>query len=78
MHRPETADYVRPVPSYLSEDEVMTVQDYLSDVEDDLLMDYDGYGYPVRDGLEARTAIYPSDGMTTIPKDATHISWYNK
>lgn len=40
--------------------------------------DYDGFGYPVRDGMEDTSIrIYPSE-LKKIPNDATHISWYNK
>lgn len=41
-------------------------------------IDDDGFGYAAKDGLvDENTTIYPSN-RSEIPKDATHIVWYNK
>jgi len=67
--------------------DVMSIEDYLADVADGCLIDYDGHGYPMRDGKVAKGrnmglygefVIRPSKGKDAIPKDATHIIWYNR
>jgi hypothetical protein len=59
--------------------DLMTIQDYLDNVKYGSIIDYDGFGHPVKDGLvDTSIDIYPSFGGTDIPKDATHIEWYNK
>ncbi len=59
--------------------EVMPVVEWLEDVACTLLMDCDGFGHPVKDGLEDSTIeIWPSRAGSDIPEDATHIAWYNK
>lgn len=60
------------------EDDVYTVEEFRQYVEDGSFIDYDGHGYPVKDGLADKTKwIYPSE-VKNIPADATHIVWYNK
>jgi len=72
--RPETADYNHDIDGDLLE-----VEDYLEDVKHGGFIDYDGFGYAVRDGMASRELrIYPSDGDRFIPLDATHIDWYNR
>jgi hypothetical protein len=45
-------------------------------VEEHSIMDDDGFGYPVRDGLaDDRVWIKPS---LKVPSDATHVIWFNK
>lgn len=48
-------------------------------------IDDDGFGEVARDGLVAEAGedgwpawIRPSDGDRFIPKDATHIVWFNR
>lgn len=51
------------------EDDVYTVAEFI---------DYDGFGYPVKDKLaDPYIEIKPSK-RKLIPKDATHIVWYNR
>lgn len=77
--RPKTADYKTPVGP---DDDLMTVEEYLAAVKAGAIIDYDGMGAPVRDGLEAEMPgtiwIYPSQGVSAIPQDATHINWFNR
>jgi len=62
-----------------SEDDVYTVEEFLEHVDEYNFVDYDGHGYPVKDGLADETiCILPSEARRTIPKDATHIIWFNK
>jgi hypothetical protein len=60
------------------EDDVYTVDEFKDCVEHGLFIDYDGFGYPVKDGL-ADTGIYiiPSE-VDRIPEEATHIVWFNR
>lgn len=58
---------------------LMTVDEYLGSVKDHALIDYDGYGHPVKDmKKDTQLHIYPSEGRNHIPLDATHIIWFNK
>jgi hypothetical protein len=62
--------------------DLMTVADYLESVKSGCLMDCDGFGFAVKDGME-RVGDYFSKMVqpskpSSIPADATHIAWYNK
>jgi len=60
------------------EDEVYTVQEFKELVENGALIDYDGYGYAVKNGkANPNIQIWPSE-IEDIPEDATHIVWYNR
>jgi hypothetical protein len=60
------------------EDDVYTVQGFREIVESGGFTDYDGYGHPVRDSLaDLRRVIKPSR-VNKIPKDATHVVWFNR
>ena len=62
-----------------NEDDVYTVAEFLSHCDGGSFVDYDGYGHPVKDGLrDGNIWIYPSSARSDIPKDATHIVWYNR
>lgn len=69
-----TADYCNDLPSY---GDLMTVDEFRGSVACGGLIDYDGYGCPVKDGREANINIYPSY-QHLIPLDATHIMWFNR
>jgi hypothetical protein len=82
--RPKTANYTTPIDP---DDHVMTVAEYLDNVDCGLFIDDDGMGDVARDGLvsEARMGdtgwpdwIRPSDRDRFIPEDATHVVWYNR
>lgn len=86
--RPQTAIYEKPVDEEAGE--LMTVAEYLGCVLMGGFIDYDGFGYAVKDGKVARTNLWgdnqkdaidpikPSKGVTCIPEDATHIIWFNR
>ncbi len=60
------------------DDDLFTVEQFLKDCRAGDLIDYDGFGHPVKDGLvNEKIEIYPSR-RNLIPKDATHIVWYNR
>jgi hypothetical protein len=60
------------------EDDVYTVKEFLKHVKCHAFIDYDGYGHPVKDGkCDPSIDILPSK-VDEIPKDATHIVWYNR
>ena len=54
-------------------DHLMTVYDWEIAVEDDSIMNEDGSGYWVKDGLRSRSEVFSSPQL-----DATHVVWYNK
>jgi hypothetical protein len=62
-----------------NEDDVYTVKEFLRNVEGRMFVDYDGFGYPVKDKLaDNKFRISPSKCPDCIPIDATHIVWYNR
>ena len=66
------------VPDY---GDVMTREDWLDGVQCNAFIDYDGCGNPAKmvDGVMkmAGGTIRPSTAHL-LPKDATHIVWYNR
>jgi hypothetical protein len=54
------------------EDDVYTVKEFLAHCDNGSFIDYDGYVY------DETIYVEPSNALTTIPKDATHIVWYNR
>lgn len=81
MTRRETADYSRPMPEY---GDLMTVEEYLAQVESGSFIDDDGNGRAVKDGMVedwtgnfGENDILPSEGDSKIPLDATHVVWFN-
>lgn len=83
--RPLTADYTETFDE--DDGHLMSVEDYLADVASGMLMDDDGMGEVVKNGLYAKAEagddgwprwVNPSDGTRFIPLDATHILWYAK
>jgi hypothetical protein len=61
------------------EGDLMTVEEYLGNIKSGCFIDYDGFGYPVKDNLkDTQLHLYPSEGRNHIPLDATHVIWYNR
>lgn len=61
------------------DDDVYTIKEFLEHVESNSFIDYDGWGYPVKNKLaDESIPIIPSRANQDIPKDATHIVWYNR
>jgi hypothetical protein len=63
--------------------DVMTIQEFVEDVEGGMFIDYDGFGHPVKDGLQdPDITIYPSQVQPAtiglVFGDATHVCWYNR
>lgn len=60
------------------EDDVYTVEEFKAHCKSGSFVDYDGYGHPVKDGLEDNSIYIKPSNVATIPKDATHINWFNR
>lgn len=57
--------------------DLIPVDQFLEGVAANFFTDDDGFGHPVKDGLvDEKTRISPED--LNIPKDATHVVWFNK
>ena len=53
-------------------------QDFIENVEAGCFIDYDGYGHPVKDELvDESFYVYPSE-IEKLPKDCTHVLWFNR
>lgn len=60
-------------------DDVYTVAEFLEHVENGSFIDYDGFGHPVKDRkADQSITIKPSSAKVNLPKDATHVIWYNR
>lgn len=58
--------------------DLMTVEEFKTNVDSGAFIDYDGYGYPVHEGkINPKIIIKPSM-VKSIPDLATHILWFNK
>jgi len=66
--------YTEELPNYGN---LMTVEEFKECCEGGGFIDYDGFGNPVKDGKASNQRIYPSE-RGFIPKDATHIVWFNR
>jgi hypothetical protein len=60
------------------EDDVYTVEEFLKICDDGMFIDYDGYGHPVKDKMADESICVKPSQREQIPKDATHIVWYNR
>jgi hypothetical protein len=61
-----------------NEDDVYTVEQFRHFCEKGMFIDYDGFGYPVKDGLADEAIEIKPSRLSAIPADATHIVWYNR
>ncbi len=61
-----------------NEDDVYTVEEFKWHVEHDSFVDYDGYGYPVKDKKADKSILIQPSTVTKIPECATHIVWFNR
>ena len=67
---------VRVVPDYAH---LMTVEQFKKDCEDRCLIDSDGSGHFVKDGIMFEEYLSCADvAKGIIPKDVTHVAWFNK
>lgn len=61
-----------------NEDDVYTIDEFKRFVEKSAFIDYDGWGYPVKNKkYDGDIQIQPST-INKIPNDATHIIWFNR
>lgn len=61
-----------------NEDDVYTVEEFGACVKSGAFIDYDGFGYPVRNSLADTSIIVKPSKIKQIPADATHVVWYNR
>ncbi len=66
--------YNKTIPRYA---EIMTVYEFKQYVKSGAIIDYDGFGNPVRDHKMSAMTISASQ-VDKIPADATHMAWYNR
>ena len=71
----DTTNYTNKPSEY---GDVMTVADWVESCVDGFFIDYDGYGAPMKGKLVAKNCIVWPSIRHLIPKDATHIEWYNR
>jgi hypothetical protein len=61
------------------EDDVYTVEEFAQLVRDAMFIDYDGFGYPVKDSVaDPSIIVRPSSFRQSLPEDATHIIGFNR
>ena len=60
------------------EDDVYTITEFRELVETGMFIDYDGDGHPVKNKMCDPDIIVKPSRVEDIPKDATHIVWYNR
>jgi len=60
------------------EDDVYTIEEFKEHVKAGSFIDYDGFGEPVKDGLADPSIWIKPSKIKEIPKDATHIVWFNR
>lgn len=69
------AKYSEKLPDY---GDLMTVKDFVEACKIGAFIDYDGMGHPVKGKrMMGGMTISPSK-LKEIPKDATHILWFNR
>jgi hypothetical protein len=66
--------YIETIPE---DSDVMTVEEFIHSCELGFFIDYDGVGHPAKDGKMSAVVVKPST-RKEIPKDATHIVWFNR
>lgn len=70
-----TFPYDEEIPDYGT---VFTVEEFTAAVDDGGFINYDGQGYPCKDGkMMGRYRMLPSQ-IGRMPEDATHFVWFNK
>ncbi len=60
------------------EDDVYTVDEFRRNVSCGAFVDYDGFGYPVKNSMANPTIVIQPSRLDRIPPDATHIVWFNR
>lgn len=79
MHRATHPIRMRPLENY---GDHMPVTEFVDYVEVGLFIDYDGHGELATAEEVSDLTIFPSQvrgrGMAAIPREFTHIVWYNR
>lgn len=57
---------------------IFTVEQWKQDVEQGLLVDYDGWGYPVKGDRVAKLKAFHPTEAAMLPADATHVLWFSR
>lgn len=60
------------------EDDVYTVEEFRELCGSGSFIDYDGHGYPVKDGKADDSVMIRPSKVNEIPADATHVVWFNR
>ena len=60
------------------DDDVYTIEEFKDHCKRGSFIDYDGWGYPVKDKKSDRTIQIQPSTISKIPDDATHIVWFNR
>lgn len=60
------------------EDDVYTVEEFIECVLTCSFTDSDGFGYPVKNRMADESIVIVPSKVDQIPKDATHIVWFNQ
>lgn len=60
------------------EDDVYTIKEFKELCDSGAFIDYDGWGYPVKDSMADNSIVIVPSALLCIPSDATHIVWYNR
>lgn len=64
---------------WMTEDEVVPLDEFREWVERRLVIDYDGYGHPVIDQtVFEEIDVYPSTFPEGLPEGTTHVIWFNR
>lgn len=69
----------KSLQSYEIED-LIEISEWLADVDNELFIDYDGWGDYVKGDQVSNVDAHPSDAIDRInvPEWATHVLWYNR
>jgi len=78
-HRNPAGNYTEPLPTgSQANGDLYEVGPFIASCRDHGLIDYDGYGHPVKDlKIDRDIDVYPSR-WRDIPDDATHVIWFNR
>lgn len=60
------------------DDDVYEIKEFIQHCQHGDFIDYDGWGYPMKDDLIDKSRSYSPSQRRDIPKDATHFVWYNR
>ena len=58
--------------------DLMTIEEFVENVKSGGFIDYDGYGYYVKDNKQSDITIRPSDVENGIRKDFNKVIWFNR